>query len=49
MGHEVLTGRADWLQHRGIDRWLGGVHLRPGKLWRWNPSRGRLEASVVGE
>jgi hypothetical protein len=44
-GHDVLAGRADAIDARGIDRWLGGVHLtgrRPA--WRWDP----VLAEVVG-
>jgi len=35
-GRRVLAGRADAVAGRGIDRWLGGVHLVPGHLWRWD-------------
>jgi hypothetical protein len=35
-GTEVLGGRRDWLSVRPIDRWLGGVHLQPGNIWRWD-------------
>ncbi len=40
-GEDVLAGRADLVRLQGIDRWLGGVHLRTGDLWRRRP-RGRL-------
>ncbi|MDX8142228.1 hypothetical protein SK854_08905 [Lentzea sp. BCCO 10_0061] len=36
-GAEVLAGRADHVTINGVDRWIGGVHLRgsrPG--WRWD-------------
>jgi hypothetical protein len=37
LGHDVLRGHADRLELKGIDRWLGGVHLRaPDEVWRWN-------------
>ena len=40
-GRDVLAGRADHIQRNGIDRWLGGIHLRGGEpLWRWD-ERGR--------
>jgi uncharacterized protein DUF1835 len=39
-GRAVLAGRADRL--RGVDRWLGGVHLRGEMAWRWDSRRGRL-------
>ncbi len=42
-GKEVLKGRQDNIELRGIDRWLGGVHLKsPDQVWRWDPSTSRL-------
>jgi hypothetical protein len=42
---EVLDGRDDWVRIRGIDRWLGGVHLRGAEAaWRWDGEAGRLVA-----
>jgi len=39
-GAEVLAGRVDRLSLGPLDRWLGGVHLRPGApLWRWDGRR----------
>lgn len=40
-GRSVLSGELDRVTMCGIDRWLGGVHLQPGKpIWRWDePSR----------
>ncbi len=35
-GRKVLAGELDWLSLAGIDTWLGGVHLRPGAVWRWD-------------
>lgn len=36
-GREVLAGRADHIQLNGIDRWLGGVHLKgPKAASRWD-------------
>ena len=44
-GKAVLEGTADYIEINGIDRWLGGVHLRDsGTLWRWDASRLRLIA-----
>ncbi len=37
-GHDVLAGGADHVALNGIDRWLGGVHLTPARLWRWTGS-----------
>lgn len=42
-GRNVLAGDADRVTLCGIDRWLGGVHLRGRELvWRWNNRRGTL-------
>lgn len=42
-GREVLDGRDDWVRIRGIDRWLGGVHLQgPEAAWRWDGETGRV-------
>ena len=35
-GHAVLAGQSDFIALNGIDLWLGGVHLRPGNVWRWD-------------
>lgn len=43
-GRKALAGQTDWIKiNRGIDRWLGGVHLQ-GKnaIWRWDRQRARL-------
>jgi hypothetical protein len=37
-GRDVLAARADHVALNGIDRWLGGVHLTPQRLWRWTGS-----------
>ncbi len=39
MGARVLAGERDHLELNGIDRWLGGVHLRDGEAWRWSDER----------
>ena len=36
LGRRVLAGDADWLEHVPIDRWIGGVHLRAERYWRWD-------------
>jgi hypothetical protein len=42
-GREVLEGKDDWVRIRGIDRWLGGVHLQGSEAaWRWDDETGRL-------
>ena len=43
---DVLAGRLDRLALAPLDRWLGGVHLRPGtRLWRWDSRRLALVAA----
>jgi DNA-binding transcriptional MerR regulator len=36
LGRRVLDGDADRVELLGIDRWVGGVHLLPGAVWRWD-------------
>ena len=39
-GRAVLAGELNRVTTCGIDRWLGGVHLRSGgTLWRWDDTR----------
>ena len=36
-GARVLAGDADQVMLNGIDRWIGGVHLRGRHVqWRWD-------------
>jgi hypothetical protein len=40
LGRRVLAGEADAWAIRPQERWMGGVHLRPGGVdWRWNGER----------
>jgi DNA-binding transcriptional MerR regulator len=41
----VLAGEADRVELLGIDRWVGGTHVTPEQLWRWDPSRRVLTAA----
>ncbi|HEX8696235.1 MAG TPA: DUF1835 domain-containing protein [Longimicrobium sp.] len=42
-GWAVLDEREDRVRLNGIDRWLGGVHLRGHESpWRWDPGERRL-------
>jgi hypothetical protein len=45
-GREVLAGRRDRVGC-GLDKWLGGVHLKSGAgdIWRWDDARGRIVRS----
>jgi hypothetical protein len=43
---DVLAGRVDRLALAPLDRWLGGVHLRPGApVWRWDSRHFALVAT----
>jgi hypothetical protein len=42
LGRRVLAGDADWLEEHPIDRWIGGVHLLPEYLTRWDDDIGRF-------
>jgi DNA-binding transcriptional MerR regulator len=35
-GEAVLHGDADRVELLGIDRWIGGTHITPANVWRWN-------------
>jgi hypothetical protein len=35
-GRDVLAGGLDRAVALPIDRWLGGTHLQPDRLWRWD-------------
>ena len=41
-GKSVLRGEDDFVELNGIDLWLGGVHLSPNNLWRWDESSERV-------
>jgi hypothetical protein len=42
-GRAVLACEQDRVSTCGIDRWLGGVHLKAGAAdWRWDAERGRI-------
>jgi hypothetical protein len=41
-GQDVLAGRTDAIALRGIDRWIGGVHLAGTSPWRWDRHRAGL-------
>jgi len=45
IGNKILSGQADAVRLYGIDRWLGGVHLRGSHAaWRWDDRRGAVIA-----
>jgi hypothetical protein len=42
-GESVLDGRADFVEIKGIDTRLGGVHLSgKNNIWRWDDRAQRL-------
>jgi len=47
LGRQVLHSWVDWVQVNGIDRWLGGVHLREGSLWRYDETRRKVVKTYV--
>lgn len=43
LGRRILTGKADAIALNGIDRWIGGVHLRGHKIRRrWDRQKRTL-------
>ncbi|WP_136608085.1 sigma-70 family RNA polymerase sigma factor [Paenibacillus dokdonensis] len=39
LGRNVMDGREDWAEKKGIDAWYGGVHLQGHfPSWRWDSS-----------
>ncbi len=36
---QILERRADFIALNGIDRWIGGVHLTRGNVWRYDPQK----------
>ncbi len=42
-GEAALRGEADRVELLGIDRWLGGTHITPGKAWRWDAGARKLQ------
>ena len=43
-GRRVLAGDADRVELLGIDRWVGGTHLVPDAVWRWDAEASELVA-----
>jgi hypothetical protein len=35
-GERTLRGDADRVELLGIDRWIGGTHVTPDSVWRWD-------------
>jgi hypothetical protein len=43
-GRRVLEGEADRVELLGLDRWVGGTHVVPAAVWRWDPGSRQLLA-----
>ena len=43
-GEWALAGKVDRVELLGIDRWVGGTHLVPAAVWRWEAAAQRLVA-----
>jgi hypothetical protein len=41
-GKAVLRCDTDFVELNGIDLWLGGVHLSPDNLWRWDEAARKI-------
>lgn len=47
LGRRVIAGDADWLAEHAIDRWIGGVHLVPESVTRWDDDAGAFVAAAA--
>jgi len=44
-GHDVISARADHVTLNGVNRWIGGVHLKGTAVsWRWDFEKHLLKA-----
>ncbi|MFL5797940.1 MAG: MerR family transcriptional regulator [Actinomycetota bacterium] len=41
-GERALRAESDRVDLLGVDRWIGGTHVTPENLWRWDPVSGVL-------
>jgi hypothetical protein len=41
-GRDVLAGEQDLATDPRLNRWVGGTHLAPGSIWRWDEPEARL-------
>ena len=39
LGRRILAGDSDWVEAAGIDRWIGGVHLKSASAARWDDDK----------
>ncbi len=45
--NQVFNKWIDWVQVNGINRWIGGVHLNEGVIWRYDPVSRQLHKTYV--
>jgi hypothetical protein len=45
LGERTLRGEADRVDLLGVDRWIGGTHITPDSIWRWDPGDLKLVRS----
>lgn len=45
--NQILNRWSDWVQMNGIDRWVGGVHLQEGSIWRYDPVTRKLNKTYA--
>jgi hypothetical protein len=43
-GAQALCGDVDRVELLGIDRWIGGTHITPDNVWRWDSAQLELAA-----
>jgi hypothetical protein len=46
-GRTVFAGDVDWLAACPIDRWIGGVHLTPERVVRWDEEAGAFVTATA--
>lgn len=45
--NQVLSKWADWIQLNGINRWVGGVHLSDGNMWRYDSINRKVKKTYI--
>lgn len=44
---QILYNWSDWVQLNGLNRWIGGVHLQEGNIWRFNKETKELKKTYL--
>jgi len=47
IGRQVMHNWVDWLQVNKVSRWLGGVKITEGSIWRYDEHRRKLTKTYV--